>query len=265
MPRYTALDSKQAMSVLELLGDGVWRAGCFARGPFDGVHGGIVTTAMMAEMEKAAPEGLRPLALRTDFLRPTPLGSVLEVKVQPVRVGRRTALFDAHLEVDGVVTARCTMTFAGETEIATLEADYASDPAPPDRDPQGLPRRDVGVSHGESWLLDVLDPRLAEDGGVWFRWTIPVVPMASAFLTAIAPADTLHGMARPGLPGPAPVAGYPNTDLAIHFTREPRGEWIGVRPVTRWQKTGIGIGFGDLVDLDGTFGHAAMGVVLLPF
>lgn len=256
--------SAESACVIEALGGGRWQPGPFARGPFNGVHGGVVTSMMAAEMERAAPDGLRPLSVRTDFLRPTPLGCPLQVSVQPVRVGRRVALFDATLSAEGEITARCSMTFVGETPISTLEADYASDAPPPAIDPEALPPRVSSASHGLPWLLDVLDPRAAPDGAVWFRWKMPLFPRASAFLAALSPADTIHGMARPGLPGPPPVAGYPNVDLSVHFTRAPEGEWIGVRPVTRWLASGAGLGFGDLVDRAGAFGHGAMGVVLLP-
>ncbi|MFG1193311.1 thioesterase family protein [Xanthobacter flavus] len=250
--------------MLESLGEGLWRPGDFARGPFGGVQGGVVTSIMVAEIERSVTTGLRPLAVRADFLRPTALDQTLKVTVRPVRVGRRIALYDASLAVEGAVTARCTMTFIAETSIETLEADYSSDPAPPAIDPQKLPSRSVAAPHAHPSLMDILDPRIAPDGSVWFRWTRSLLPDVSAFAAVLPPADTLHGMARPGLPGPAPVAGYPNADLSVHFTRAPRGEWIGVRPVTRWQKCGAGLGFGDLVDGSGAFGHATMSVVLLP-
>lgn len=219
---------------------------------------------MATEMERAAPDGLRPLCVRTDFLRPTPLGCPLKVNVRAVRVGRRIALFDATLSAGEEITARCSMTFAAEISISTLDADYASDAPPPTIDPESLPPRTSKTAHGQPWLLDALDPRMAPDGAVWFRWTVPLLPGVSAFLAALPPADTIHGMARPGLPGPPPVVGYPNVDLSVHFTRAPEGDWIGVRPVTRWQTSGVGLGFGDLVDRKGNFGHGAMGVVLVP-
>jgi hypothetical protein len=50
----------------------------------------------------------------------------------------------------------------------------------------------------------------------------------------------------------------------VHFARAPRGPWIGVRPAARWRRSGLGLGYGDLLDLDGSFGRVAMGVVLIP-
>jgi hypothetical protein len=60
------------------------------------------------------------------------------------------------------------------------------------------------------------------------------------------------------------VPAFPNSDLSVQFDRAPRGEWIGVRTFTRWRPQGLGIGYGDLLDLDGGFGRVGMGVVLVP-
>ena len=250
--------------LLERLEPGHWRAGGLARGPFAGAQGGVVAALMAAEIEAVAPAGFRPLALRADLLKPVPLDTPLRVQVMPVQAGRRVAVFDAVLETDGQLKARCTMTLASEVEMPGLAADYASDPLPPAADPESLPPRSVRPPQGGAWLMDVLQPRLAPDGSVWFRWQAPLLLGASAFTAALAPADFAHGLARPGLPGPAPAAGFPNPDLTVHFARAPRGPWIGVRPAARWRRSGLGLGYGGLLDLDGSFGRVAMGVVLIP-
>lgn len=255
-----------ALPVVEPLGEGAWRAGPRARGPFAGVQGGVVAGLMLAEVERAAPPGFRPLALRADLLRPVPLGASIEVRVTPVQAGRRLAVFDALLEVEGQVKARCAVTLASAVAVPALAAaEHVSDPLPPAPDPEVLSPRTVRAPHGEAWLMDVVDPRLGPDGSVWFRWRAPMLPGAvSAFVAALGPADFAHGLARPGLPGPSPVPGFPNADLTVHFDRAPRGPWIGVRPATRWRRDGLGIGHGDLVDREGSFGRVAMGVVLIP-
>lgn len=249
---------------LHRLGPGLWRGGPFARGPFAGMQGGLVAAAMAAEIEAIAPAGFHPMVTRADLLRPVPLGTPLQVRVTPVQTGRRLAVFDAVLEADGQLKARCSMTLARDVPVPVLQADYVSDPPPPAIDPTTLPPRGVRPAQGGAWLMDVLDARIAPDRSVWFRWLAPWPGGASAFTAALAPADFAHGLARPGLPGPPPIQGFPNPDLTVHFVRAPRGEWVGVRPATRWQTNGVGMGHGDLVDMDGSFGRVAMGVVLIP-
>ena len=256
--------------IFEALGDGTWRAAPHAAGPFAGVQGGAVAGLMAQAIEAAAPPGFHPLSFRADFLRPTPLGETLRVAVAPVQAGRRIALFDATIAAGGRITARCTLTLASEVPVPALPEDHLTEAAPPAPDLSGsglaaLPRRGAPAPHGGPWLMDALDIRLAPDGSAWFRWLAPLLPGGhSPLLAALAPADFAHGLARPGAPGPSPVPGFPNSDLSVQLDRLPRGDWIGVRPRIRWRRTGLGIGYGDLCDLDGAFGRVAMGVVLVP-
>ena len=263
------LDTEAAptpMPIFERLDAGTWRATAHARGPFAGVHGGSVAGLMAAAMEAAAPPGFRSLAFRADFLRPTPVGAPLRLRVAPVQSGRRLAVLDATVEAEGRTTARGTLTLASEVPVPALTEDFASRAGGPIGDPRHLPERAAPAPHGEAWIMDVMDRRLAPDGTAWFRWRVPLLAdeAGSPCVAALGPADFAHGIARPGFPGPSPVPAFPNADLTVHFDRAPRGDWIGVRPTSRWRRTGMGIGFGDLVDPDGPFGRVAMGVVLIP-
>ncbi len=251
--------------IFEALQPGTWRATPLARGPFAGVHGGSVAGLMAAAIETQALPGARALSLRADFLRPTPVGVPLVVRVTPVQVGRRLSVFDATIAAEGRLTARCTLTMGVEIEVAALAEDFCSETAPPAADPQTLPRRSGHAAHGGPWIMDVLEGRRAPDSTVWFRWGVPLLPNGvSPFVAALGPADFAHGLARPGQPGPSPVPAFPNSDLSVQFDRAPRGEWIGVSAFTRWRRQGLGIGYGDLLDLDGAFGRVGMGVVLVP-
>lgn len=243
----------------------LWEATAHARGPFTGVHGGSVAALLSTAMEEAAP-GYQPLAFRSEFLRPTPLGQPLRLRVATLQTGRRIAVLDATLEAEGRVTARASLTLAMAVELPNLTRDH--DPAPhavPAR-PEELPTRPAPAAHGAPWIMDVMDRRIAPDGAFWFRWGVPLLAgeEASAHALALGPADFAHGLARPGFPGASPVAGFPNCDMAVHVDRQPRGEWLGVLPYTRWRRNGLGIGGGTLLDCDGAFGQVAMGVVLLP-
>ncbi|WP_431303329.1 acyl-CoA thioesterase domain-containing protein [Sediminicoccus sp. BL-A-41-H5] len=253
--------------IFEALEPGIWRATPLARGPFAGVHGGSVAGLMAAAIEASAgaASGARALSFRADFLRPTPIGVPLLVTVTPVQAGRRLSLLDATVTAEGRLTARCSMTLATEMEVTALAEDFCTETPPPAPDPESLPLRPGTAAHGGPWIMDVLQGRRAPDGAVWFRWSVPLLPGGvSPFVAALGPADFAHGLARPGQPGPSPVPAFPNADLSVQFDRAPRGDWIGVRPFTRWRRQGLGIGYGDLLDLDGAFGRVGMGVVLVP-
>ena len=96
----------------------------------------------------------------------------------------------------------------------------------------------------------------------WFRLREPVVDGAGA------------AHRRPWSRGLDPqyqrpveqVVADPNPNLTVHLFRNPLGEWIGIRPQTRWQASrGLGIGHGVLFDVEGEIGCVSMSVVLLPF
>lgn len=253
-----------AASIFEPLEPGTWRATEWARGPFNGVHGGSVAGLLATAMQEVLP-GHVPLSFRADFLRPTPVGVPLSLRVETVQAGRRVAVMDASLEAEGRVTARASLVLAAEVPVPGLTADFLTELPPEAPDLSSLPRRTSRAAHGGRWVMDAMDARLAPDGSVWFRWLAPFLAGAAAspLVAALGPADFAHGLARPGLPGPPPVAAYPNTDLSVQLDRVPRGEWVGVRPFTRWRRNGVGIGYGDLLDLEGAFGRVSMGVVLV--
>ena len=148
-----------------------------AAAPFGGVQGGAIAGLMASKIEGAAPEGFQPLSIRADFLRPTPLGEHLAVSLAPLQIGRRSALFEASVFAQGKQTARATMSLVLPTPVAKLDADFQLPPAPPFPDLGSLPRRKTGPApHGGPWLMDVFDARQSEDGRMWFRWTLPLLP-----------------------------------------------------------------------------------------
>ena len=235
-----------------------------AAAPFSGVQGGAVAGLMASKMERAAPEGFLPLSIRADFLRPTPIGEPLTVSVAPLQIGRRTALFEASVSAEGKHTARAIMSLVVPAPVARLEEDFHLPAAPPFPDLSSLPRRNTGPArHGGPWLMDVFDTRQSEDGRMWFRWTIPLLPdgEGTPFAHAVGPADWAHGIARPGFPGPIPIA-CPNVEVSVYADRAPEGEWIGLASCGRWRTDGKGLGYATLFDSKGGFGLVAMGVVL---
>ena len=108
--------------------------------------------------------------------------------------------------------------------------------------------------------MDAMEAR-AGDGMVWFRLREPVIDGAGPLTGVLGPADWTHGINRP-IEG---AAADPNPNLSVHLFRNPVGEWIGIRPQTRWQASrSAGIGHGVLFDVEGEIGCVSMSVVLLP-
>jgi hypothetical protein len=94
----TALTAPQSVPTEDplLLHDGaVWIASAQASGPFTGLQGGAVGAILAAEIERAAPDDVRPLSIRVEFLRRVPVERALVVKVgaiHSVRRARRVSL-----------------------------------------------------------------------------------------------------------------------------------------------------------------------------
>ncbi len=250
--------------LVRLEGDS-WIACAEASGPFTGLQGGAAAAVLAAKIERAAPAGFRPLSIRVEFLRPVPLERALLVEARALQIGRRVAVFEAHMSCDGQLHARAQMTFASPASNPRLTEPFESHPiSKPFADPESGIVRKARAPHGSPWLMDSLDGRISGDGVFWFRWKRPLLPpeFQSPFTSLLPPADWAHGIARPGFPGPPPASAWPNLDLTVHTVRMPSGAWLGLRPEGRWSKDGIAIGGGELIDEEGPFGRVAMGVAV---
>jgi hypothetical protein len=193
------------------------------------------------------------------YLRPTPLAAL---RTQPaiVAAAGRVTVVDNVLR-SGDETQPCAMarvTLARERPIAI--------PGMPDGnakriDPTLLPQRTRTAPHGLPWFMDAMEAR-AGDGMAWFRLREPVVDGAGALTSVLGAADWTHGINRPV----EQAVADPNPNLTVQLFRNPVGEWIGIRPQTRWQASrSVGIGHGTLFDVEGEIGCVSMSVVLLPF
>jgi hypothetical protein len=188
------------------------------------------------------------------------LGQDLEIVVEKIQEGRRTATFDAVIMTAGKRCVRSTLTLVLPVQISTL-----LEPAPAEFTAPTLSRRVASRSpYGGPWLSDRLEAWVDAEETLWFRWSVPLCDGDIAFARTLAPADWTHGIARPNFPGPPPLSAWPNSDLTVHLDRQPEGEWIGLRPEGRWRSDGVGIGYGELRDRRGPFARVAVGVVLFP-
>src|SRR3982074_154910 len=109
--------------------------------------------------------------------------------------------------------------------------------------------------------MDAMEARAGDDVA-WFRLNHRIIDGAGPLSCVLGPADWTHGISRPF----QNVVADPNPTRAGQLFRQLVGEWIGIRPQTRWQPAaGVGIGSGTLLDLRGEIGRVSMSVVLVPF
>ncbi|MEQ8267108.1 MAG: thioesterase family protein [Parvibaculum sp.] len=241
--------------------DGSWQADEWASGPFDGLQGGGVAGFIGAHIEReAAAEGWGfPASFTTHFLRPAPRGP-LKVEVAPLRIGRRVSVVDATLVSEGRTIAVQRVTLINAIDAASLPEPRREPMPDPSHHPVLAPRR-VGK---QVWMWTAMDVREAPDGIVWFRLRYPLLPFSAPVASVLPAADWAHGI-RPFFGSDErPPVGLPNPDVTAHFCRPPEGGWIGVRPGTRYERTGTAVGWGAVFDLQGMFGRVAMSIAMLP-
>lgn len=238
-----------------------WQPSALAAGPFAGLQGGAVASLLTAEIETiAATRNLGFAAsVQAWFLRPTPMA---RLRTQPVSVieGGRVSVLDNTLWSEGEVDpcAAVRVTLLREREISVVG--FADQPEA-SIDPTCFPLRTRRAAHGKPWFMDAMEAR-AGDAITWFCLKHPIIAGAGSLSSVLGPADWTHGIARPI----ENAVADPNPNLSVHLFKRPRGEWIGIRPHTRWQPArGLGMGSGVLFDVFGEVGCVAMSVVLVPF
>ena len=264
MPGTGALDLPPAFTRSVTSGATVWTFAETAAGPFGSVFGGIVAAALIEQARTVAPAHGLLASIAVNFLRPTGLGeSVVEAEL--VHAGRRIALVDAVLLQDGKPTARGRVTLVTPLSVDGLPVSSWAALRP--GNPEALPAPPLPRPRlTKVWSGDLLESRIDEPGGVrWLRRLdearLPLSP--SAF--AVAMSDYAAGYSRPDSWQQPVVKGFPNPNLFVSLVREPRGAWVGLRPRSVWDASGLGAAQADLIDRDGAFGVAALTSLLIPF
>jgi len=124
-----------------------------------------------------------------------------------------------------------------------------------------LPRRVSAQQPGQAWLMDIFAVHYdAADNICWFGIDADTAASLSPLAFTLLVADWAHGINRPQQSGYAD----PNINLNVQLLRLPRGRWLGVQSDCRWSASGIGLGRGELYDLDGAFGSVSMSVAVSP-
>jgi acyl-coenzyme A thioesterase PaaI-like protein len=238
-----------------------WRPSALAAGPFAGLQGGAVASLLTAEVEALATAKNWGTAVSVTawFLRPTPMAN-LRTQLAVLSEGGRVSVVDNTLWPDDdeqpCATVRVTLSRDRAVKVpgfAEEEGDIL--------DPTEFPVRTTQAAHGRPWFMDAMEAR-ASDDVVWFRLSHEIIEGAGPLSCVLGPADWTHGISRPI----QNVVADPNPNLTVQLFRQPAGDWIGIRPQTRWRPdTGFGLGSGILFDVRGEIGRVSMSVVLVPF
>jgi hypothetical protein len=232
------------------------------RGPWDpGAQHGGAPAALLAEAVRE--EGMHVARLTYEFLGPVPL-LPLSVEVRVVRPGRRFQLVEAELRREAEPVVRLRAVRLRRDEIAGLDAAADAEAVPgggPDAasaggfpfesdEAEGFHRTAMEIRFGAETSYG-RGPALA-----WFRFARPLVDAdpPSPLARVAAAADFGNGVSR--------ILDFErhlfvNTDLSIHLSREPEGEWVMLDARTRVEPHGAGLAVSTLYDERGPIGLAA--------
>jgi hypothetical protein len=238
-----------------------WRPSPLAAGPFAGLQGGAVASLLTAEVEAQAAARNWGAAISSAawFLRPTPMAD-LRSEIRFVAEGGRVSVIDNTLWPLGE-DAPCATVRVTLSRERTVEVPGFVEGKDTLADPTQYPARTLHLVKRRQWFMDAMEARLG-DGVAWFRMNHEVIDGAGPLSSVLGPADWTHGIGRPV----QNVVADPNPNLTVQLFRQPRGSWIGVRAEARWRpETGLGVGSGALLDVEGEIGRVSMSVVLVPF
>jgi Acyl-CoA thioesterase C-terminal domain/Acyl-CoA thioesterase N-terminal domain len=239
------------------------------RGPWDPEHqhAGPPAALLGRALARAGePEGRRVGRVTFEILGPIPIAP-LEVAVEVVRPGRSIELLEGTLtgpEGD-VMRARA---WRLRTDHVGLPAGLPADPPPPGpgegRETARFPS-DAQVGWHTAMEIrfvagDYLDLGPAT---AWFRPRLALVagealgPVERVLLAA----DAGNGVSAT-LPWDRFL--FVNTDLTVHLSRLPAGEWVCLDAATFPEPDGIGLAEGVLFDEQGRIGRAVQTLLIRP-
>lgn len=269
-------------ALFERTGDDHWVPTEWSRGPWDPAHchGGPVAALLAREVERCEPGDVdwQLARLTIELTRPVPVGRRLSLTSSLERPGKRVALVAGFLRDGDVEVARVrglrirresTVDDADRSMLdATMAAHAGFDgderfAAAPDASrferPTFLPGDEADRV---SFATTACEHRFAEGSwaepgpvAVWIRLAVPVVAgeEPSGPQRTAAAADFGNGVSHV-LPWERYL--FINPDLTVHFSRQPTGEWIGLRSITRIGTDGAGLAESALFDTGGRIGRS---------
>ncbi|HEY2368760.1 MAG TPA: thioesterase family protein [Polyangiaceae bacterium] len=245
--------------------EGVFEATASTVGPWDPKlqHGSPVVSLLATRLEK---DEMRVAHVSLDFLGPVPVAE-MEVTTSVDRPGKKIELRSAIASVDGKPRARVSAWLLRTSDGKNPSAHVDDEPPPPMPDKavdsyfEAVPR----FGYGDALEWRFAEGHFAEIGPatVWSRLRVaivegePIPPIARA----LAMVDSANGISAELDVGKylfVPV------NLSVSLTREPIGEWVGMRAVTALSSDGVGTSRARLFDSRGTIGRAMQTLFVEP-
>ncbi len=230
-------------------------------------HGGPPSALLARELERTdADPGQRLARIAVEILRPLPVRP-LSVRSRIARPGRRVALLEGVIEVDGqeFILARGWRIATSDTaQAATPRRVPPPVPAEPDRR-----RLEWPGAHMDGYMsaLDIRTTagRSGEAGpaAVWTRARIPLVEgeELSPFQRVAIVADSGSGVSH----GADLRLWFAiNVEMTLSMHRDPEGEWIHMDVATTIGPDGTGRADTLLSDPTGDFGRAIQTLLVAP-
>jgi hypothetical protein len=253
------------VSFYEPLGDGRFSSTPHTRGPWDPAfqHAGPPAALLGRAIERCEPREGFVLARATfEILRAVPVAEV-QVAARVARPGRSVELVEGELTVDDepVMTVRAWRVRA--TTAPDVHRDVAPPPRPAEPTPPPPGLHDFGYGHAVELRFAAGGWGQRRPATVWTRLRQPIVPEEgpTGVQRVLAVADSGNGVS-------AVLSWdewlFSNTELTVHFRREPRGEWICLDAETAIARGGAGLSRSVLSDAAGVVGYGAQSLLVAP-
>jgi hypothetical protein len=244
--------------------DGRWLPTDVARGPWspDALHGGP-TSALLAREAEPLLDGMVPVRLTVELLRPVPVAP-LAIEATLVRPGKKVRLVSVTLRHEDTEVASASVLAIRRADVVVPDHLRPAPPPPPSSAVTGEPRvlgydafHNRGVEH--RFVAGAFeDPGPATD---WIRLRVPVVPgeEPTGLQRVAAAADFGNGISR--------FVDFEkllfiNPDLTIYLHREVLGEWICLDAASILESTGTGLAQSELFDERGVVGRSLQSLLV---
>jgi hypothetical protein len=253
------------VSFFVALGEGRYRATERTSGPWDPrhQHAGPPSALLVGALERESPRPEMTLARVTvEILGAVPI-TELAVTTAVERPGRSVELLSGEVVADGraVLRARAWRVLASPVGA---DDDYVAPPLPSQGVvPPGLLGRPTGYAHAVEWRWACGGWEERGPAAVWTRLLVPIVegeePTPRQRVMAVA--DSGNGASN--------VLDWSrylfvNTELTVHFVREPVGEWVCLDARTQIAQGGAGLATSVLSDRTGPVARGAQALFVAP-
>lgn len=208
----------------------------------------------------AVPDGALLTRMTVEILKPVPVAPV-HISVEVVRPGKRVALVEASLSVEGqvVLLARGWLMRQSSSPVPTTRREPAPAAAPFETlEPEGW---NPGYLQAIEWGWVEGQFQTPGPATAWTRSRLPLVGgrELTGVERAILVADSGSGLSAVASPQELM---FVNTELTVHLTRVPQGETVWMRSETFLDADGVGLATTLLGDTQGAVGIANQSLFL---